>query len=409
MSSLCKIVLLSRLLTKAVGLGMICVGTFAQEVVQRNDLVAWGHNGDGQLDIPNLSVRVKDVAAGGGIHGNHTVLLLEDGTLVAWGANTFGQLDVPPGLDQVVSVRCGAYHNVALRADGKVVAWGWDEWGQSTVPVGLDDVMAIAAGTYHSLALLRDGTVVAWGGVDSSTYQVDYGQTTVPEGLSDVIDIAGGRNFSAALRSDGTVVAWGDGRLGELDIPAGLTGVVEIETGRAFTLALKNDGTVVVWGDNRAGQLNVPTGLHDVVSIATGPRQGLAVQRDGKLFAWGWISGRAYVPEGLEGVTKMSGGAEHSLALLGQTTESKNIHPQLEIDGVHFSEAGRQLRFLVRDQDGVLLGSKELARFRLFGSTNVSGGSTWTPVEFSQGSSGGFILIDESSAYSSRFFHLRTR
>lgn len=45
-----------------------------------------------------------------------------DGTVVAWGHNGFGQTNVPAGLAGVVAVTGGSSHAAALKGDGTVVA-----------------------------------------------------------------------------------------------------------------------------------------------------------------------------------------------------------------------------------------------------------------------------------------------
>lgn len=44
--------------------------------------------------------------------------------IVAWGSNSAGQLDVPPGLSRAVAVAVGDNHTLALLSNGTVVAWG---------------------------------------------------------------------------------------------------------------------------------------------------------------------------------------------------------------------------------------------------------------------------------------------
>src|SRR5258706_7711983 len=83
--------------------------------------------------------------------------------LVTWGDNFYGQLNLPPGLTNVVTIASGFAHNLALRADGTVSAWGYNAFGQINVPPGLSGVRAVTAGFYHSLALKSNGTLVAWG------------------------------------------------------------------------------------------------------------------------------------------------------------------------------------------------------------------------------------------------------
>src|SRR5437879_4188880 len=81
--------------------------------------------------------------------------------LVPWGGDFYGQLDLPPGLTNVVAIASGFGHNLALTADGTVSAWGYNAFGQTNVPPGLSGVRAVTAGFYHSVALKSNGTLVA--------------------------------------------------------------------------------------------------------------------------------------------------------------------------------------------------------------------------------------------------------
>jgi alpha-tubulin suppressor-like RCC1 family protein len=43
-------------------------------------------------------------------------------------------------------------------------------------------------------------------------------------------------------------------------------------------LALRSDGRVIAWGSNEAGQATVPSGLDHVTAIAAGGQHSLALQ-----------------------------------------------------------------------------------------------------------------------------------
>ena len=149
--------------------------------------------------------------------------------LRAWGHNSDGQTNVPAGLSGVVvAIAAGGIHSLALKADGSVAAWGS---GVGTVPGGLSGVAAIAAGDRHSLALKVDGTDLAWG-------NNGFGQSTVPVGLSGVVAIAAGGSHSLVLKADGTVVAWGNNASGQTRFPSGLPGVAAIAAGSLHSLSL---------------------------------------------------------------------------------------------------------------------------------------------------------------------------
>jgi hypothetical protein len=57
------------------------------------------------------------------------------GELVGWGDNRFGQIDVPAG-DGFVAAAGGFGHTVPIKEDGSLVAWGMNGDGQCNVPGG---------------------------------------------------------------------------------------------------------------------------------------------------------------------------------------------------------------------------------------------------------------------------------
>jgi alpha-tubulin suppressor-like RCC1 family protein len=299
------------------------------------------------------------------------------------GDGGFEQSDVPvpaSGLNFVTAIAAGRRHSLALLSNGTVMAWGYGGSGQlgdgedglSDVPVavqGLKGVTAIAAGSNQSLALLSNGTVMAWGGNESG--QLGSGNTAesdvpVPvKGLTDVTAIAAGGEHSLALLGDGKVMAWGANEHGQLgdgdtknsDVPVAvksLTGVKAIAAGGEHGLALLDEGTVMAWGSDENGQLgnssvqakgeegeeerfsDVPVtvnGVSGVSAIAAGAQHSLALLKDGTVMAWGEdafgqlgdgsIVQSEEVPVSvseLAGVTAISAGGEHSMALLGNGT-----------------------------------------------------------------------------------------
>ncbi|MER7771530.1 hypothetical protein [Kitasatospora sp. NPDC096140] len=341
--------------TAALGLAALPVGSAH---AQEKRLKSWGNNRSGQLGdgtwtdfrttattvLGLTSAEVVKIAAGGaGPTSGHGLALLTDRTVQSWGSNGSGQL----GDGSVFS------HN----APGQVV--------------NLSNATDIAAGGAHSLALLADQTVVSWG-------RNNYGQlgngtntdSSVPvrvEGLNKVTAIAAGLNHSIALREDGTVWAWGyniNGQLGDgtsasrnVPFPVNnLTGVTRIAAGCNHNLALVGPPTttgkptsgnaVKAWGYNATGQLGdnstisrytpVDTQgiwLGGVSQIAAGCNHSMAVtDSDNRLKAWGQnTSGQigdgttdyriTPVPvPGLSGIQLVTGGREHTVALLGDNT-----------------------------------------------------------------------------------------
>ncbi|MBI5771884.1 MAG: immunoglobulin domain-containing protein [Verrucomicrobia bacterium] len=232
-----------------------------------SQVVAWGSNNGGEMDVPAGLTSAMAIAAG----NSHALALRTDGTVITWGSGTGAS--VPAGLNNVVAVAAAHYFALALKSDGTVVTWGS---GAPTPPAGLAGVVAIAGGGGHGLALKADGTVVAWG-------NNSYGQAAVPAGLSGVVEIAAGSSHSVAVKADGSVVTWGD----QTSVPASVANITAVAAQQSTTIAAKGDGTVVVWGNASFGLGSVPAGLSGVVDVALGYYQSVALKSDGSIVVWG--------------------------------------------------------------------------------------------------------------------------
>jgi alpha-tubulin suppressor-like RCC1 family protein len=248
----------------------------------------WGANDDGQLgtgvisqdsDVPVAASALSGVTAvsagGGGSNGG--LALLSDGTVMAWGCDPLECTDTPTaisGLSGVKAISAGGTFSLFLLRDGKVMAWGNDGWGQ-----------------------LGNGTI---GGTSSALVMVS--------GLSGVTAISAGNQFGLALLHNGRVMAWGANDVGQLgsgtsgvgdssDVPvpvSGLRRVQAISAGDDSSVALLDNRTVMAWGINDTGELgNGTTGGSSDVPVAV---------------------------RGLNGVTAISFGSNHCLALLGNDT-----------------------------------------------------------------------------------------
>lgn len=329
----------------------------ADAAVTMGKAYSWGYNYNGQLgnvtngdgteiDVPGAVSNlqgVKSIKAG----CDHGLALKNDGTVRAWGYNYYGQLGngntgtdtnvpVKVQIDDVKAVSAGCDHSLALKENGTVWAWGRNTYGQlgngadgagtdSNVPVRVAGIgtgaRAIAAGEHFSLALMNDGTVRSWG--YNSDGQLGNGTETSrntpgPVGkLSNVKAIAtdSSAGHALALSGDGTVKSWGYNSYGQLGngspIPgahkttpvrvANLSGVRAVATGGFHSLALTESGRVKAWGGNNQGELgngdhgdsadsSTPVnvvGLTGVRSISGGRNHSLAILENGQPRSWG--------------------------------------------------------------------------------------------------------------------------
>ena len=193
----------------------------------------------------------------------------------------------------------------------------------------------------------------------------------LPPNVSDIETVAISTGF---LTADGTVFVSGDNDYGQLGqgyssdpypaplvrypTPLKVPGLVTVEQisgggggGSEFFVALLTDGTVRSWGSNGAGQLGngvitpytipckcVPTvqtvvGLSGVTSVSAGGSHVLALKADGTVWAWGGnyegelgngtfsdgVAVPAQVP-GLPPIIAIAAGEAHSLALASDGT-----------------------------------------------------------------------------------------
>ena len=67
---------------------VVVFGSLSAQAVQTGSIDAWGHNDEGQLNVPVPNSGFIAIAAG----RNHSLGLKDDGSVAAWGRNIEGPL-----------------------------------------------------------------------------------------------------------------------------------------------------------------------------------------------------------------------------------------------------------------------------------------------------------------------------
>ncbi|KAJ2959697.1 hypothetical protein NQZ79_g4827 [Umbelopsis isabellina] len=297
-----------------------------------------------QLDFPENQI-VK-IAAG----GNHSAILLSNGTLYFAGDNTQGQCaDVfSTHYQRSVTlanriwkdVACGwAFTVLVEETSGQVFVLGKGKRGElghgdalssTDIPVaveGVYNVVSISCGWRHVLAVKSDQSVVGWGSGSHGqlglpmTSKPILPTTIIPNGI---LAVACGQMHSVLLDMQNNLSTMGLNKHGQLgfaspvDCPKSCTPqtvqlhrpIKSIACGWHHTAVLMQDSDIIAWGRNDHYQLanadladdgwtNKPVKLswkpvslqneiNQVISVACGSEHMLALCKDRKVYAWGW-------------------------------------------------------------------------------------------------------------------------
>lgn len=347
-------------------------GEYQSTFVLRADstLWAWGWNGVGGLgdgtwfNSRPSPVQVIEQGSGGpldsivavGSGPSFGIALDADGTVWAWGDDNYGEI----GQNTVGSLYLGAVKVKSPSGFGL-----------------LSNIASVDAGDNTAAAVRNDGTVWTWGRGDlgqlgdgtylSSDVPVQVKDPTGNGFLTGIETIKVGENHVMALDSSGILYGWGNNEFGQLATPSvGVNRsvpiviptpgpVAELYVEAYSTFLVLESGEVYMWGYNISGNagngdelirimsplpvLN-PTAsgpFTSIASLGTGYEHNLAVTNTGNVAHWGDFALQLPNPNGngidiydwslpvivpdttgnaaLSGITKVSGGEAHTVAL----------------------------------------------------------------------------------------------
>ena len=302
-------------------------------------LYAFGSNGSGQLGIGNtndvstpqlclfqghteLPGRPLKIVAG----GNHTLLLLDDGTIYYAGALRDGQLNSGAVLPTASTFRkayisesgdkvmtCSAFWegSVFVTAENQVFTAGIGSKGERGIgglssPPGLQmledfppnnsqersKIVDVASGVDHTVVVLANGDVWGWGNGRKGQLAQPAEFVWVPRRLRDlefpIIRAVCGREFTLLIGDGGRCTILGPNKHAiKSQAPAAIPEWADISASWGSLFVLRSSGSIKSWGRNDHGQLT-PPGLPDIQQIAAGSEHVVALTKEHIVISWGW-------------------------------------------------------------------------------------------------------------------------
>ena len=234
---------------RAVGTG----ATHSCGIRDTGELLCWGLNDDGQLDVPAGAFTQLTVG-----HA-HACALDADGAAQCWGRNDQSQADLS-GI--FVAVSAGGAHTCGLDAEGQITCVGRNDEGQLEAPEGR--FQQVAAGATHTCGVTDpdgDGppSLVCWGGLSSDGV-----------GRSIVRSVISGTDWSCAVLDDAeeAVSCVGESGAGQHAVPRDLDLSTAV-AGARHGCGLNDAGVSECWGADDAGQLGAPD--EAFLALGSGP------------------------------------------------------------------------------------------------------------------------------------------
>ena len=302
-------------------------------------LYAFGSNGSGQLGIGNtndvstpqlclfpddteLPGRPLKIVAG----GNHTLLLLDNGTVYYAGSPRDGRVNPGSPLPSISTFRkayisilgdkvinCSAFWegSVFVNAENQVFTAGLGSKGERGIggisvspglqmlenfppnhSQGSSKIVDVASGVHHTVVVLADGDVWGWGNGRKGQLAQPEEFVWVPRRFWDlefpVIRAVCGREFTLLIGNGGRCTILGSKKHAiKPQTPSAIPQWADISASWGSLFVLKSSGRIESWGRNDHGQLT-PPGITEIQQIAAGSEHVVALTKENKVISWGW-------------------------------------------------------------------------------------------------------------------------
>ncbi|WP_181150802.1 stalk domain-containing protein [Paenibacillus sp. PCH8] len=267
----------------------------------------------------------------------YTVALRSDGSVWAWGRNLWGELGVSenvryrhtfspiriPKLSNVTVISSsGGGNNAAIQADGTI----W-EWGNGKMPHQVPDITSatnVTVGAFSTIALLQDGTVLSWQNPAQAVGPEHTRKLQTISGIKDIIQVESVGMHGYALKKDGSVWTWNEpnesGKAPSKPTKLkGLTNISSITGADASLLALDKRGKV--WQLDLKGKTNPFHHELKVKKMDANSSYTLLLTTSAEVYSYGrTVTGKEGKVNHLSGITDVSAGYHHSLALSSEGT-----------------------------------------------------------------------------------------
>ncbi len=220
-------------------------------------IVCWGHDGYGQLNVPNDNDFVQVSVGGGFVCGRHS-----DARITCWGFDPYQATgDANSDVGRFLQISTGNSNICGLRTNNTVICWGNNLYGEVSGPNSDSGTFIQIVSSHQSSCGIRtDGSIVCWG-------RDEYNKITSSNSYNgvDLVQLTAVGYTICGLRTNGSIICWGidDESLfdyGQVTGPNSDSGTfIQVEAGVHHTCGLRDDGSITCWGWDTEGQSTVPT------------------------------------------------------------------------------------------------------------------------------------------------------